>query len=434
MSKKVERFEDFKLNKQLLDAIVDTGYKLPTPIQQKAIPIALAGHDVLGIAQTGTGKTAAFALPLLMKIKYAREQWPTALILAPTKELVIQIERVIRKYSTYLDIRMVSLYGGVGPTHQIEQIEQGVDILVSTPGRFLDLYDRAEFQTKYINTLVLDEADKMMEMGFMDQIRSILEKIPVKRQNMLFSATFPPRVEHLSEEFLEFPIRVEVAPQSTVTKQVQQSYYEVPNFKTKINLLGHLLEKPEFSKVIIFVRTKELANNIFKFIGRKLESATRVIHSNKAQQSRINAIRDFNNDDVKFLVTTDVTARGHDIHGISHVINFDVPHIHEDYVHRIGRTGRSDKEGKAITFADPAEMYNLRKIEDLIGEKISKQPVPEAIITEPTSKEESISQARQIDYHKRKNDPNYQGAFHEKKQKPKPIGKSGSSKKNRRKR
>ena len=335
MSKKVERFEDFKLNKQLLDAIVDTGYKLPTPIQQKAIPIALAGHDVLGIAQTGTGKTAAFALPLLMKIKYAREQWPTALILAPTKELVIQIERVIRKYSTYLDIRMVSLYGGVGPTHQIEQIEQGVDILVSTPGRFLDLYDRAEFQTKYINTLVLDEADKMMEMGFMDQIRSILEKIPVKRQNMLFSATFPPRVEHLSEEFLEFPIRVEVAPQSTVTKQVQQSYYEVPNFKTKINLLGHLLEKPEFSKVIIFVRTKELANNIFKFIGRKLESATRVIHSNKAQQSRINAIRDFNNDDVKFLVTTDVTARGHDIHGISHVINFDVPHIHEDYVRPI---------------------------------------------------------------------------------------------------
>src|SRR5690606_1389607 len=262
-------FDNFKLNKQLLEAIKEAGYSKPTPIQEKAIPLALAGHDVLGIAQTGTGKTAAYVLPILMKVKYAQGQHPRALVLAPTRELVMQIEEVFLRLSQYTDLRVVSLYGGLGPKTQIEKVQAGVDIIVATPGRFMELYARGELFVKDIKTMVLDEADKMMDMGFLPQIRGILEIIPVKRQNLLFSATFSKRLEEISYEFLEFPERVEIDPQATTAETVAQTKYIVPNLKTKILLLDHLLKDESFQRVMVFTKSKSNAEAVFKYLEKR---------------------------------------------------------------------------------------------------------------------------------------------------------------------
>ncbi len=418
MAKEYTSFEDFGLNRQLLNAVADMGYATPTPIQQKAIPVILAGHDLIGIAQTGTGKTAAYLLPLLYKVKYARGQYPRALILAPGKELAIQISENLRGLAKYTDLRHVCLYGGIGPKTQIEELEQGMDFVISTPGRFLDLYRRGALITKALRYMVLDEADKMMDMGFAPQIREILEKIPRKRQNLLFSATFPPKVQHIADEFLEFPHKIEVTPQSTPAETVEQYFYKTPNLSTKINLLEHLLQDEDFSKVIIFTRTREIANNTFKYLDRKFPGEARVIHANKSQNSRINAINAFRSGDIRLLVTTDVSARGIDVENISHVINFDVPRIHEEYVHRIGRTGRAEKTGVAISFANGAEEIHLNEIEKITGEKIAERPLPPEIVAAGTSKEERIEIEREIDKIKREKDPGFKGAFHEKKKRP----------------
>ena len=399
----INSFQELKLNKQILNAITDAGYEEPSPIQKKAIPLILAGHDVLGIAQTGTGKTAAFVLPLLMKLKYAQGNNLRALILAPTRELAIQIDQNIEKYTTYTDIRHSVIYGGSGAKIQIEEIEKGIDILTATPGRFMDLYKRGIIHTKQINTLIIDEADKMMDMGFMPQIRQILEVIPVKRQNLLFSATMPEIVLKLSEEF----------------EAIDQKLYEVPNFKSKINLLGFLLGKEEFNRVMIFVKTKTTADNVYKFIERKITNSVKVIHGNKAQNTRLNSINAFKEGDVKVLVATDVVARGIDVTLISHVINFDVPLIYEDYVHRIGRTGRAKNNGIAITFVNEAEKYHIGEIEKIIGKSITFNAIPNGVTIEKTPFEEKQTMLREIDYRKKKEDPTYKGAFHDKKQKGK---------------
>ncbi len=408
-------FEDLKLSRQFLNAIDDLGYTDPTPIQQKAIPRALAGHDLLGIAQTGTGKTAAFVLPILMKIKYAQGDNPRALILAPTRELVMQIKTNLDGLSAYTDLRVVALYGGLGPKQQIAELENGVDIIVSTPGRFLDIYKKGMIVTKQIKTMVLDEADKMMDMGFMPQIKSVLEIVPRKRQNMLFSATMPDKVVRLTEEFLEFPERVEVAPQATTVEAIDQALYEVPNLKTKINLLEYLLHDLRLNRVIVFVKTKTNADNVARFLDRKELGPVRVIHANKGQNSRINAMEDFKSGEVRVLVSTDVTARGMDISMVSHVINFDVPLIYEDYVHRIGRTGRANNTGVAITFANEVEMIHVGKIEELIRKPIPRKEMPEKVAVEKTPFEEKQLIAREIDLIKRKENPDFKGAFHEKK-------------------
>ena len=414
----ITTFENFNLNKQLLNAVADLGFTSPTEIQQKAIPIILAGQEIIGIAQTGTGKTAAYLLPLLMKVKYAQGDEPRAVILAPTKELTIQIAEHAAQLAKYTDLRILSLYGGIGPKTQIEMLRQGIDIIIATPGRFTELYQKGELFTKQIKFLVLDEADRMMDMGFMGQLRKILEVLPLKRQNILFSATFSERIENLSAEFLEFPIKVEVTPQATTAKQVEQELYHVPNLRTKINFLEYLLEdKEEFNRVMIFTRTKESADNVFNFIERKGLGPVKVIHSNKGQNSRINAVNEFKEGKLRVLVSTDVTARGIDVVMVSHVINFDVPVFHEDYVHRIGRTGRAFQEGKAITFATQAELYHIEKIEDLIREKIPVKDLPAAVEITKTPFEESQAMALDIDWQKRKEDPDFKGAFHEKKRK-----------------
>jgi ATP-dependent RNA helicase RhlE len=407
-------FEIFNLNRQLLNAISEAGFTSPTEIQKKSIPLILGGQEVIGIAQTGTGKTAAYLLPILMKVKFAQGKEPRVLILAPTKELTLQIAEHASQLAKYTDLRILPLYGGVGPKGQIEKLKEGVDILIATPGRFMELYLQRDLIPKQIKTLVLDEADRMMDMGFMRQLRKILEVIPGKRQNLLFSATFSEKVERLSAEFLEFPVKVEVTPQSTPAKQVGQTVYLVPNLKTKINLLEHLLlDEEKFNRVMIFTRTKEVANNVFKYLERKEIGPVRAIHSNKGQNTRINAVNEFKEGKLRILVSTDVTARGIDVIKVSHVINFDVPILYEDYVHRIGRTGRAFQDGEAITFATPAEEYHVEKIEKLIREKIAVKKLPNEVEIEDTPYFEKQDMAREIDQQKRKEDPEFKGAFHE---------------------
>ncbi len=413
-------FENFNLNRQLLNAIADLSFDIPTEIQDKCFPLIMGGQEVIGIAQTGTGKTAAYLLPILMKVKYAQGKVPRALILGPTKELVMQIQDHAQQLAKYTDLRILALYGGTGPKAQIQVLEEGVDIIVATPGRFMELYLKGELSTKQIKILVIDEADRMMDMGFMPQLRKMLEVLPLKRQNLLFSATYADRVERLSAEFLEFPIRVEVTPQATPAKQVEQELYHIPNLKTKINFLEHLLQDTEtFNRVMIFTRSKDNANNIYNFLDRKGLGPARVVHSNKGQNTRINAINDFKNGDVRILVSTDVTARGIDIVKVSHVINFDVPILYEDYVHRIGRTGRAFQEGKAITFANNAELFHIEKIEDIIREKIPVKKLPESIEIGKTPFDEKQRINKEIDMLKRKVDPEFKGAFHDRKGKKK---------------
>jgi ATP-dependent RNA helicase RhlE len=407
---------DFKLNKQLLDAVVDAGFANPTEVQEKCIPLILGGQQVIGIAQTGTGKTAAYLLPVLMKAKFAQGTDPRVLILVPTKELVVQVAAQVAALSKYTDLRTVHLYGGVGPKTQIDNIKAGVDIVVATPGRFLELYQRNELAPKQIKTLVLDEADRMLDMGFMPQLRKIFEVIPSKRQNLLFSATFPQRVERLSQEFLEFPVRVEITPPATVPSKVEQELYWVPNSRTKINFLEFVLQDKEvFNRVMVFARTKDAANDIFKFIERKGYGPAKVVHSNKGQNSRINAVTEFKEGKLRVLVSTDVASRGIDVTNVSHVINFDVPIVYEDYVHRIGRTGRAFQSGKAITLVTDSEKYHIDKIQKIIREKIPIKKLPDQVLIAETPREELQDMAREVDRQKRYEDPEFKGAFHEKK-------------------
>lgn len=408
-------WEELKLNPQLLKAVADEGFVSPTEIQQRIIPLVLGGQAVIGIAQTGTGKTAAFVLPLLKKLSHAQGKEVRAVILAPTKELVVQLAGHALRLARHTDIRIAALYGGVGPKSQMEALDAGVDMVIATPGRFMELYLRGKIPVKQVKTLVLDEADRMLDMGFLHQLRKIFEVIPSKRQNLLFSATFSEKVERLSGEFLLFPIKVEVTPQATPAKEVEQSQVHVPNLKTKINLLAHLMRLPEFQKVMVFTRTKQTADDVTRYLDRKGLGPVRVIHSNKGQNTRINAMNEFREEKLKALVSTDVSARGIDIAGVSHVINFDVPHTYDDYVHRIGRTGRALRPGAAVTFVTPAEEYHMEKIEELIRSKVPIVPLPHAVAIEETLKEERQVQHRELDRQRRERDPNFKGAFHESK-------------------
>ena len=412
------RFDDLKLTRQFLNAIADAGYENATPIQQKAIPPLRAGQDVIGIAQTGTGKTAAFLLPLLQTLKYAQGEAPRGLVLAPTKELVVQIHQEALKFAAYTDLRIVAFYGGVGPKKQIEEIAEGVDLIVSTPGRFLEIYSRGHVETKKLKHIVLDEADRMMDMGFMPQIRQVQEVVPTKRQNILFSATFPPRVERLAEEFLLWPTRIEVTPESTPVATVTQYKLPLPNLRTKIAFIEwYVREKLGDDRLLIFTRRKEEAENLFKFLDRSFDKGVRAVHSNKGQNARINAMQEFRTGEVQILIATDVASRGIDVPETQWVINASVPRDPHDYIHRIGRTGRAFREGSALTLVDPAEKFALERIESLTGEALLEfAEVPELEVFE-TPRREKQNQAREIDRELRKRDPNYKGAFHEKKRK-----------------
>lgn len=417
----ITSFQDFALNKQLLQAIEEMGYKQPTPIQVQAIPTILNGQDLLGIAQTGTGKTAAFVLPMLMKIKYAQGKDPRALIVAPTRELVIQIDEQIKQLGKYTDLRNLALYGGTGIKKQAELLEKGVDIITATPGRLMDLYLSGNLWLKNVQMFVIDEADRMMDMGFMPQIRRILEVIPQKkRQNLLFSATFPQKVEQFSQEFLEFPIRIEITPAATTAVTVQQYKYELPNFQSKLNVLIDFLQDTEkWQRVLVFARSRQNVNQIFQALQGQVKGEMRVLHANKDQNTRLNAIKEFESGKVRVLIATDIAARGLDVEKVTQVVNFEVPMQYEDYVHRIGRTGRAGESGEAYTFYNEAEKYHIEKIEKVIKKIIPLKTVSSHLVAKNTPFDEKQAIALEIDRQKRKENPDFKGAFHEKQAKAK---------------
>jgi ATP-dependent RNA helicase RhlE len=408
-------FSDFKLNKQILNAVADAGFDHPTAVQQKAIPLILAGHDLTGVAQTGTGKTAAYLLPMLMKIKFAEGKFPRGLVLVPTRELAMQVRDHLELFAKYTDLRYLAAFGGVGTKPQIEALENGIDILIATPGRLLELYFSGHLILKKLQVFVMDEAERLLDMGFKKQINSILDIVPRKRQNILFSATMSANVKAVADNFLDMPMIVNIAPELKTAKGISQVVYPVPNLKTKINLLEHFLTDSTFNRVIVFCKTKNNATNIFKYLSRKHgEENVRVIHGNKDQNTRINAFKAFREGLIRILITTDVAARGIDVTDVSHVVNFDVPLVYEDYIHRIGRTGRALRKGDSITFCTPADEYHVKKIQKLIGQKIPVQPLPPAIEIEETPFEENQMMLREIDSQRKKEDPEYKGAFQEK--------------------
>lgn len=412
-------FRDFKLNRQLLDAVDDLGYKEPTEIQERAIPAILGGQDVMGVAQTGTGKTAAYLLPLLRILNYPQGDEPRVLIIVPTRELSIQVGNAITALAKHTGLRHAVIFGGSSAKEQIASIEKGIDILVASPGRFLDLYLDGYINPKKIKHLVVDEAERLMDKSFIGQFHRILEVLPRKRQNLLFSATMSDLVKKIAGDVLDFPVVIEVRPDMKTAETVSQTWYSVPNMRTKLNLLQHLLEDESLSKVILFCKTKEAAADIGKFMQRIYgEENVKVIHGNKTQQSRINAMLSFRNEPVRIMVCTDLAARGLDVPDVSHVINFDIPLVYEDYVHRIGRTGRAFKTGHSITFVTMADEYHLHKIEKLIGQKITEKKIPAGVDIVETVFEERQEMLREIDRQKRKENPDFTGAFHDKKNAP----------------
>jgi len=417
-------FDSLKLNRQLLNAIGELGYETPTEIQQKVIPPALSGQNIIGIAQTGTGKTAAFILPLLRTLNYAQGNEPRALILAPTRELVIQIGAVANQMGKYVDLRIVTVYGGKGFSDQKKKLEAGCDIVVATPAQAMELYLSGHLILKKIKHFVMDEAERLMDFGFTGQIYSLLEVLPRKRQNMLFSATFSERVKKISDDFMKFPVFIDVVPQVKTAAKIEQYLYTVNSFQTKLNLLNFLLsDKENFNKVIIFCKSKKNANRIAEVIQMNYGAdGINVLHGDKTQQTRLNAINRFREEEIRLLIATDVAARGIDVPGVSHVINFDVPLVYEDYIHRIGRTGRAFASGLSITFVEPQDEWHIKKIQKLAGISIKRLNIPESVEVIQPGREETQLRDMEIDRQKRKDNPEFKGAFHERKNK---SGKKG---------
>ena len=364
------KFSDLKLQENLLRAVAAEGYTVPTPIQLQAIPHVLEGRDVLGVAQTGTGKTAAFALPILQKLGAT----PVAtraircLVLAPTRELATQIAESFSVYGAHTGLTNAVVFGGVGQEPQVQRLRRGVDILVATPGRLMDLMDQRCVNFSHLNTLVLDEADRMLDMGFIRDVRRILKALPTKRQTLFFSATMPAEVDLLARQMLTHPVRVEVAPEATTAEKVDQRIYFVHK-GDKRGLLVHLLKEAAITRALVFTRTKSGANRVTRQLAEAGVPAD-VIHGNKSQNARERALDGFKKGETRVLVATDIAARGIDVEQISHVINFDLPNIPESYVHRIGRTARASFSGVAMSFCDAEERAFLRDIERTIRMKV----------------------------------------------------------------
>lgn len=373
-------FDDLGLNKPILDALNDLGYTEPTSIQAKAFNVMLSGKDVIGIAQTGTGKTLAYLLPCLQQWKFTkvRDLEPKILILVPTRELVVQVVEEVQKLIKYMNITVGGIYGGTSINGQVTMIRGGLDILVATPGRLLDMVHKGELRLRNTKKLIIDEVDEMLELGFRFQLVKIFDELPEKRQNLMFSATMTDKVEVLINNFFNYPEKIEAAPTGTPLENIEQSGYYVPNFNTKINLLKELLRgHAEMSKVLVFAATKKLADLIFEEIDPEFPEKIGVVHANKAQSKRFDTVKLFHTGVYRVLISTDLIARGIDISEVTHVINIDTPDTAENYMHRIGRTGRADKKGIAITFITEAEKEAQAAIETLMNISIPILPLPE---------------------------------------------------------
>jgi ATP-dependent RNA helicase RhlE len=358
---------------EVLSAVKDAGYEHPTPIQAQAIPLVLKGRDVMGLAQTGTGKTAAFTLPMVNQL-IGGPRRTRGLVLTPTRELCIQVEESVRKYASHSALSVASVYGGVPLEPQQRKLRSGVDIVVATPGRLIDHLERQNVVFDDLEVLVLDEADRMLDMGFAPQINRIVADVPPYRQTLLFSATMPPEVEALARKYLRKPLVVQVGRRSGAASTVTHAVYPVPR-ERKSSLLAQLLKAENLDSVLVFTRTKHGADRVVRHLEREHISAT-AMHADKTQPQRTRALEDFKNGKVRVLVATDIAQRGLDISGITHVINYDVPQQAEDYVHRIGRTGRAAKEGDAFTFMAPDEIAMVKSIERVIGQPIPRISVP----------------------------------------------------------
>ncbi len=363
-------FRKLALTEPVLKALAHEGYTTPTPIQQQAIPFILQGKDLLGCAQTGTGKTAAFAIPILELMQAQKPLGPgiKVLVLTPTRELAIQIDESFAAYGRYAGIRHTVIFGGVSQHSQVNELRRGVDILVATPGRLLDLMQQGFIHLDKLQIFVLDEADRMLDMGFIHDVKKVIAKLPPKRQTLFFSATMPPEIQKLADVLLKHPAKVEVTPPSSTVDKIAQQLYFVAK-KEKPELLIHLLSDPEIKTTLVFTRTKHGADKVVKIL-QKFQIRAAAIHGNKSQNARQNALADFKNGTIRVLVATDIAARGIDIDELSHVINFDLPDVPETYVHRIGRTGRAGNEGIAISFCSADEKEELRDIQKLIGKQI----------------------------------------------------------------
>ena len=422
----ITTFKDLNLTKQLVQALDDIGFSNPTPIQEKAFPVIMSGKDVVGIAQTGTGKTFAYLLPILRQLTYSTQRQPRVLIVVPTRELVVQVINEIEKLAKYTSIRYYGVYGASNINIQKQKVYDGLDILVATPGRLIDLTLSRTLQFNSIQKLVIDEVDEMLNLGFRAQIVKILDILPVKRQNLLFSATLTEDVEKMIDNYFVTPEYVELITRGTPLEKIIQNFYPVPNFYTKVNLLEYLLRtEKDFTKVLLFTKNKKVADEIYKLLEGDFSEDIGVIHSNKSQPQRFSAIKYFNEGTHRLLIATDIVARGIDILDITHVINFDMPKESSSYIHRIGRTGRADKTGSAISFVTKADQLLQKEIEILMNKKIQKLSLPTDVeinenLTQdekPVTRDKSLKKVPKI--------ITPTGAFHEKKEKNKKVNLGG---------
>lgn len=421
-------FEDLDLSNPLRNAILDLGFEQPTPIQEEAFPVVRSGKDVVGIAQTGTGKTFAYVLPILRDLKFSKQLNPRVLILVPTRELVIQVVEEIEKLAAYMTLRVLGVYGGVNLNRHKQAVAQGCDVIVATPGRLYDLAISNVLKLKSIQKLVIDEVDVMLDLGFRFQILNIFDLLPTRRQNIMFSATMTEDVAALIEEFFIAPKQIAIAVSGTPLDNIEQTTYNVPNFYTKINLLNELLfDRNEFHKVLIFAPNKRNADRIFNLLEESFPGHNCVIHSNKTQNYRLRSIENFNEGKHRILIATDVIARGLDLQEISHVINFNPTQYPENYMHRIGRTGRAEHKGKSILLVTEKEQEAKNSIETLMDYTIPVVEIPEHVeISRELTEEERPKEDKAQSANRTSQEYVPGPAFHEKKEKNKKVNLGGS--------
>ncbi len=414
-------FNDLNLSKPLIKALNDIGFTEPTPIQEMSFPIIMSGKDAVGIAQTGTGKTFAYLLPILRQLTYSEQRQPRVLIVVPTRELVAQVVNEIEKLTKYMSVRCLGVYGASNINTQKQKVYDGLDILVATPGRMIDLTLSRTLQFTSIKKLVIDEVDEMLNLGFRAQLLQILEALPAKRQNILFSATLDEDVESMIEKYFNEPEYIELISRGTPLAKIIQEVYHVPNFYTKVNLLKWLLlHEKDFTKVLLFVKNKKIADDLENELEKDFSEIVGVIHSNKSQPNRFKAVKQFQDGTHRLLIATDVIARGLDIKDVTHVINFDAPKDPSSYIHRIGRTGRADKTGIALSFITEKEEPMQNDIEALMNKKITLLDLPDIEISDELTKDE-MPVKRDKNLNKTKKIITPSGAFHEKKDKNKKV-------------
>ncbi|NHM07149.1 DEAD/DEAH box helicase [Flavobacterium sp. CYK-4] len=421
-------FESFSLPKSVQKALDELGFTTPTPIQQKSFPVILSGRDMMGIAQTGTGKTLAYLLPLLKLYKFTPTHTPKIVILVPTRELVVQVVEEVEKLTKYMSVRALGIYGGVNINTQKTSVYQGIDILVGTPGRVMDLALDNVLRFDETSKLVIDEFDEMLNLGFRSQLTSILAMMKPKRQNILFSATMTDEVDALLNDYFDFPQEVSLAASGTPLENIAQKIYAVPNFHTKVNLLKNLLQTDAaMSRVLIFVNNKKIADLLHEQLETDFEGEFGVIHSNKSQNYRLNTMATFQEGHLRGIITTDIMARGLDISDITHVVNFEMPEFPELYMHRIGRTGRADANGTALSFYSPREEEAKLEAEVLMNLEIETVAIPEnvPISTQLIGPEK---ERQPVKFLLKKPKLEGQGAFHEKAKKNQKVNLGGPSK------